>query len=166
MSWFAKFVRDYFKSVKMSNRISEHISFNEATRSQTATRKDIINTPSSEQISAMKNVARLCFEPLRKWYGKPIMISSFFRNAELNIAVGGSKSSEHPLGYCIDMDTDSDNRMLFDWCAKNLKFDQLVWEFGGKWVHISYRTKGVNRNQILDARVINGITKYIDITDK
>lgn len=163
----AKFNEAKYQPIIVEKFISKHISYKEATQSQTAARKGINNTPDTKQLIAMKNVAERCFEPVREWYGKPINISSFLRVNELNLAVGGSSTSEHPKGYCIDMDTDKDNRAIFEWCIDNLKFDQLIWEFGGKWVHISYRIdESKNRNMILDARVINGITKYIDITDK
>ena len=145
-------------------RISDHISYNEATRSQTATRKGIDNTPNDQQLASMMVAADKCFEPVRVAYGKPISISSFFRCKELNKAVGGSRTSEHVDGFCIDMDTEKDNRWLFDWCMDNLEFDQLIWEFGGKWVHISYRTNSVdNRNMVLDASVVNGKTVYTRI---
>jgi hypothetical protein len=112
----------------------------------------------------METVAAKCFEPVREAYGKPIRISSFFRSEELNKAVGGSKTSEHTDGFCIDMDTEKDNRWIFDWCMENLEFDQLIWEFGGKWVHISYRTNILdNRNMVLDAKVVNGRTTYTRI---
>lgn len=143
------------------DRISEHISYKEATQSQTAIRKGIDNTPNDEQLRSMKVVAKECFEPIRKWYGKPININSFLRVEELNTSIGGSKTSDHVNGCAIDMDTESDNRKIFEWCIENLEFDQLIWEFGGKWVHISFRSDGrPNRGTILDAEIVNGKTVY------
>ena len=65
----------------MSN-ISEHISLDEATFSPTALRLGIENTPNETELTAMRLVAEMCFEPLRKWYGHPIKINSFFRCKE------------------------------------------------------------------------------------
>ena len=59
--------------------ISKHISFDEATVSNTATRFGIENNPSDIQLACMKLVAEKCFEPLRTWYNKPIKVNSFFR---------------------------------------------------------------------------------------
>ena len=144
--------------------ISKHISYKESTQSQTATRLGIDNTPTEEELFAMENVANMCFEQVREWYGKSISITSFFRCAELNKAIGGSKTSDHVNGYAIDMDTEKDNRLIFEWCMKNLEYDQLIWEFGGKWVHISYRLDSTqNRNMVLDASVVNGKTVYTQI---
>jgi zinc D-Ala-D-Ala carboxypeptidase len=130
--------------------ISEHISFEEATQSPTVKRLGIDNTPDDVVLYRMKVVAEECFEPLRKWYGKPIKINSFYRSPELNKAVGGSVNSQHCKGEAIDMSAGSkeENIKLFDWCKSNLIFDQLINEYDFSWVHISFRSKD-NRNQTL-----------------
>lgn len=132
------------------DNISKHISYNEATLSQTAIRNNINNTPSEEIIANMKNVAINCFEPLREWYGKPIKVNSFYRSPALNKKIGGAKTSQHQFGEAIDMDCDSiiENKKIFEWCRDNLLFDQLIWEYGGKWVHISLKKEN-NRKQVL-----------------
>lgn len=132
------------------NPISEHITFEEATRSQTAIRKGIVNIPNEHEIKNMEIVAKACFEPLREWYGKPLKISSFYRNDELNRAINGSKSSQHVQGKAIDIDTGSreENEKLFEYAKHNLKYDQLINEYNFSWVHISFDL-GYNRNQVL-----------------
>lgn len=131
--------------------ISEHITYNEATISKN--HPNIKNIPNENHLKAMKEVANECFEPLRKWYNKPITINSFYRCLELNEIVGGSKTSDHMKGAAIDITGGSKekNKELFDWCKTNLKFDQLIWEFDGSWVHISYKEDN-NRNQILNIK--------------
>lgn len=130
--------------------ISDHITFEEATKSATAKRLDIVNEPTQAQLISMQLVANMCFEPLRQWYGKPIRINSFFRCDELNKAVNGSKRSQHCKGEAIDMDAGSkeENKKIFEWCKANLIFDQLINEYDYSWVHISYKI-GMNRNQTL-----------------
>jgi hypothetical protein len=132
------------------DNISEHITYIEATQSPTALRFGINNIPTEYQLFAMRIVAHTCFEPLRIWYGKPIKINSFFRNTLLNEKVGGSKTSSHCKGEAIDISAGSkaENKKLFDWCKKNLVFDQLINEYDYTWVHISFR-QGDNRNMIL-----------------
>lgn len=134
----------------MQNNISKHITFNEATKSNTAIRNGIKNEPNAQELSNMKLVAEKCFEPLREWYGKPIRINSFFRCEKLNTLVKGSKTSQHVEGKAIDMDAGSkeENKKLFDWCKANLVFDQIINEYDYSWVHISYNASK-NRNQIL-----------------
>lgn len=140
--------------------ISEHITFKEATMSPTATRKGIKNIPDLETLKRMKLVADTCFEPLREFTGKPIRVNSFYRCAELNAAIGGSsKTSQHMLGEAIDFNTDNDAE-AFEWCRKNLEFDQLIWEYGNDlqpdWIHISYTEQRPNRQQVLRVKLING----------
>ena len=137
--------------------ISKHITYKEATQSPTATRLKIDNTPSAEVLANMRLVARMCFEPLREWYGKPITINSFYRSPALNRAVRGARNSDHIKGFAIDLDTPSnaENKKLFEWCKANLKFSQLIWEYGNSqgpdWVHISYNTKDL-KQQILHVK--------------
>jgi hypothetical protein len=124
--------------------ISKHITFEEATESPTAKRLGIDNTPSDDELAHMKLVAEKCFEPLREWYGKPIKINSFYRCDKLNTAVGSKPTSYHRWGMAIDMTGGSkeENKKIHDWCAKNLKFTELIWEYGNDigpdWVHIAY----------------------------
>jgi hypothetical protein len=130
-------------------KISEHISYDEATLSPTAIRNGISNQPNEQELANMKLVAENCFEPLRKMWGKPIKVNSFFRSQSLNQLVGGSPLSQHTKGQAIDITTGtkSDNKKLFE-LAKTLDFDQLINEYDFSWIHISYKTSG-NRKQIL-----------------
>ena len=136
--------------------ISKHISYAEATVSQTATRKGISNVPNNEQLDNMKLVAEKCFEPVREHFG-PIRLSSFFRCEKLNKAVGGAKNSQHKDGEAIDMQGTGEvtNAMIFEFIKNNLQFDQLIWEYGNKvnpaWVHVSF-SKTKNRKQIITVR--------------
>jgi len=134
--------------------ISKHITVKEATQSATAPRLKIDNTPSAKVLANMKLVAEKCFEPLREWYGKPIIIDSFYRSPALNKAVKGSKTSDHVKGMAIDLDagSNSENLKLFNWLKDNVEFTQLIHEYGDKsgpaWVHISYNPNNL-KTQIL-----------------
>lgn len=134
-------------------QISAHISYKEATFSPTATRLKIPNIPSASHLERMKLVAEKCFEPIRTHYGKPINVTSFFRSALLNQAIGGSsKTSQHMEGEAIDFVCEG-MAELFHWIRKNIEFDQLIWEYGNDhepdWIHISYTGKRKNRGQVL-----------------
>ena len=131
-------------------KISEHITLEEAITSPTALRLGIDNSPSADILTNMQSVAINCFEPLRKWYNKPIKISSFYRCHTLNAAVGGAANSQHTKGQAIDMTAGNkeENKKLFEWCKANLVFDQLINEYDFSWVHISYSSL-MNRKQVL-----------------
>jgi len=131
--------------------ISAHITSDEATISPTALRMGIDNKPNEEQLANMKLVAEKCFEPIRAWYGKPLKVNSFFRCDELNKAVKGAPTSQHTKGMAIDFSagTKAENKKIYDWAVRNLTaWDQIIWEFGGTWIHISYNPVK-NRMQVL-----------------
>jgi hypothetical protein len=145
--------------------ISEHITFDEATNSQTAKEKGIKNIPDSTQLTFMKSVAVNCFEPVRNWYKKPLNINSFFRCRALNIAIKGALNSQHEKGQAIDISAGSkeENKKIFDYIKANLKFDQLINEFDYKWIHVSF-VQGANRNMTLKAtKNATGQTVYSNI---
>lgn len=134
--------------------ISEHITYKEATYSATANLKGINNTPDTETLKTMIITACKVFEPVRRYFGKPILITSFYRSHELNKAIGGAKNSQHVKGEAIDIKATQGftNKQIFDWIKDNLTFDQLIWEYGNDkepaWVHVSYSIIK-NRKQIL-----------------
>lgn len=145
-------------------KLSENFTLAELTKSSTATRLGIDNTPTPEQL---ENLAELChkvLQPLRDAIG-PIRISSGLRVPALNKAIGGSKTSQHCAinGAAADIDIE-DNKKVFDYIKNNLQFDQLIWEFGNSkqpdWVHVSYHY-GHNRGQVLKAVKKEGKTKYV-----
>ena len=147
--------------------ISDHISYKESTRSNTATRRGINNIPDDEQLANMELVAEEVFEPLREWVGGPIKINSFFRCPKLNKAIGGSSKSQHCYGQAIDIDDTfrkASNADMYNYIKDNLEFDQLIWEFGDNknpdWVHVSYVSPEENRNRCLKAYRDKGKTKY------
>lgn len=148
----------------MKQPISKHVSWDEATRSSTAIRLGIDNTPSEQIIETMKTTAQKVFEPLREMLG-PIRITSFFRCPDLNRAIGGSKTSQHMKGEAMDINGISvTNAMLFDTACGLAEFDQIIWEFGDQnnpaWVHISYSSIH-NRKQILVAKKQGTRTIYV-----
>jgi len=147
--------------------ISKHISYKEATKSNTATRLGIDNTPGDYELTNMQTVAEKIFEPLRAFVGGPIKINSFYRCEELNKAIGGSSRSQHCEGRAIDLDdtfTHATNAEMFNYIKEHLNFDQLIWEFGTNenpdWVHVSYVSEDQNRNRCLKAEKVNGKTQY------
>jgi len=136
-------------------RISKHISYREATFTQTR----LDNVPNDVQLEAMKTIANRVFEPLRQAMGDvPIFISSFFRSDAVNKKIGGSKNSQHTFGEAQDLDADIlgkiTNKDIFNYIKDNLEFDQLIAEDVKEdgtigWVHVSYTKRYPNRKQIL-----------------
>lgn len=139
--------------------LSAHFTLNEATISQTATRKGIDNQPDATTLKHMVETARQ-FEAVRDLLGKPIRVSSWYRSQALNKAVGGSPTSDHVKGYAIDFTCEAfgSPREICEAIVKsNIDFHQLIQEFNS-WVHISFNPE--MKNEILTAKKVNGKTKY------
>ena len=148
-------------------KISEHISYKEAVRSDTADRLNIINIPGETELDNMSTISEKIFEPLRSHVGGPIRINSFFRSVELNKAIGGSSTSQHCKGQAFDLDDSygcMSNAEMYKFVKDNLDFDQMIWEFGDNenpnWIHISYVSQEKNRNRCLKAWKEHGRTRY------
>lgn len=142
-----------------NNKISDNVSYKEATKSTTAINHNIKNVPSADELLNMRHVSTNVFEKVRENFGVPIAVTSFYRSQELNIKIGGSKNSQHCKGEAMDLDADVlgliTNRDIFEYIKNNLEFDQLIWEFGDTkepdWVHVSLKRNGINRKNILVA---------------
>lgn len=140
-------------------KLSKNLSLAEVTKSTTAKRLNIDNTPDEWVTENLKQVALNVFQPLRDAFGCPIYVSSGYRSADLNSAIGGSRRSQHVEGRALDLDADvygnCTNSQIFNYIRENLEFDQLIWEFGDQdnpdWVHVSFVYGGVNRGRCLKA---------------
>jgi len=158
-------------------QLSKNLSLAEVTRSETAKRRGVSNMPTEAHIANFKLLAEKVFQPIREHFGVPIHISSGYRSAALNKAIGGAgktingvyvPSSQHCQGEAIDIDMDGTsvtNAAIFNYIKDNLEFDQLIWEFGTDanpdWVHVSYESTGKQRKQILKAIKKGGATSYL-----
>ena len=129
-------------------QITEHFSLAELTTSEWAARNHVANTPSANELANLHKTAAL-LEAVRKLVGVPIRITSGFRCAQVNSAIGGSKTSAHMSGLAADINASGlTPRHLADKIvASSLSFDQLILEFGS-WVHLGLSNTG-NRRQVL-----------------
>jgi hypothetical protein len=149
-------------------KLSAHLDLSEVTRSDSAKRNGISNMPTPEHIANFKLLAENVFEPIREYFGVPIRISSGYRSKELNDKTkGASKTSDHCFGRAIDIDNDGTsitNKQIFNFIKDNLKYKQLIFEFGTDenpaWVHVSYDPNNL-KNETLKAVKVNNVTKYI-----
>ena len=146
-------------------RLSENFSLQEFTKSQTAERRGIDNTPVEGHIENAKALFENVVQPVRDNFGVTV-INSGYRCGDLNYAIGGSNTSQHCKGEAVDIECPgTPNYDVAKWVEDNLDFDQLILEFytpgipDSGWVHISYKTEG-NRKSVLTAMKENGKTVY------
>ena len=148
-------------------KLTENFSLNELTKSQTAERKGIDNTPSAEHQDNLKSLCEMILQPIRDHFGQVVSVSSGYRSPELCVAIGSSTKSQHASGCASDFEIFGiSNKELADYIDQNLDYDQLILEYwkgedepNSGWVHCSY-TNGNNRKQYLRAYKENGSTKY------
>ena len=147
-------------------RLSKNFTLAEYTKSQTALRNHIDNTPSEQHLEAAKELFDKVVQPVRDRFG-PTVINSGYRGPELNERVGGSPSSQHCLGEAVDIECPGiPNYDVAMWIAKNTVFDQVILEFAQKgvpdagWVHVSYKANGENRGLAMTAIVEHRRTTY------
>ena len=153
-------------------QLTEHFTLAEMIVSPTAKRLGIPNTPTAEHIENMRYCCEKILEPVRAKFG-PVTVNSSYRAPLVNKAVGGSKTSQHVNGQAIDFEVQGvSNKVVADWVADNLEFDQVILEFytaGDKnsgWVHASIKKEGGNRRQRLIATKSKaGGTKYTPVAD-
>jgi len=87
-------------------KLSDNLSLSEVTKSLTAKRLGINNEPDEWVTENLRQVALNVFQPVRDCLGVPIHVSSGYRSAELNKAIGGSVRSQHVEGRALDLDAD------------------------------------------------------------
>ncbi len=146
-------------------RLSANFSLQEFTKSQTAERRGIDNTPVEGHLVHAKALFENVVQPVRDNFGVTV-INSGYRCGDLNYAIGGSNTSQHCKGQAVDIECPgTPNYDVAKWIEENLDFDQLILEFytpgipDSGWVHVSYKSEG-NRKSVLTAMKENGKTVY------
>lgn len=134
----------------MTNQITKNFTLEELCHSNTAQEKGLKNIPDENQIQNLKELATNILQPVRDMYGKPMYINSGFRSKEVNKAVGGVKTSLHIVGKAADVRTDNPRELFNIVRNSGLSFDQLI--LYPTFVHMSFRSRETNRNQLLYAK--------------
>ena len=142
-------------------QLSKNFSLEELTKSQTATRKGIDNTPSPTHQANLQSLCTHVLQPIRDHFSQVVTVSSGYRSQELCLAIGSKITSQHAKGEAAEFEIFGvSNKELADYIHQNLDYDQLILEYwkesdpNSGWVHCSYVTPndfGQNRNQYLKA---------------
>jgi zinc D-Ala-D-Ala carboxypeptidase len=147
--------------------LSKNFTLAEMTKSETALRHDMDNTPGEKEIGNLKLLCERVLQPIRDHYGKGVKVNSGFRHPEVNAKVGGSKTSDHCLGQAADIEIPGvANAELAEWIKDNLEFRQLILEFytpgipDSGWVHVSYVLED-NKKQVMTATKKDGKIVYL-----
>jgi len=149
-------------------KLTDNFSLAEMTKSDTALRLDMDNTPGPEEIENMTRLCECVLQPVRNHFGKGVKVNSGFRHPNVNAKVGGSKTSDHCKGMAADIEIPGvANADLAKWIVDNLEFRQVILEFytpgvpDSGWVHVSYNPSD-NKKQVLTATKKEGKTVYLN----
>ena len=148
--------------------LTKNFTLAEMTKSETALRHGIDNTPGEQEISALKVLAEKVLQPIRDHFQKGVKVNSAYRSPEVNAKVGGSRTSDHCRGQAADIEIPGvANAELAQWIVDNLEFRQVILEFytqgipDSGWVHVSYVPED-NKKQVLTAIKKDGKTVYLN----
>ncbi len=151
-----------------------YFTISEFIKSDTAIKKKIWNGASREIEDNIIALVSAVLDPLREKYGKPITVTSGYRNIAINKTAGGAVTSQHTKGEAADIvgydGSTEENYKLGRLIVALGNFDQVIFEDVGKsdlepkWIHVSWKRIGDNRGIIL--KKIKGTKSYIGITRK
>jgi len=148
--------------------LSPNFSLHELTKSETALRLDLDNTPDKQATENLRLLCEKVLQPVRDHFGKGVKVNSAYRSPESNAAVGGSKTSDHCKGMAADIEIPGvANADLAQWIMDNLDYTQLILEFytpgipDSGWVHVSYDPANLKKQE-LTATKVAGKTTYLN----
>jgi hypothetical protein len=148
--------------------LSANFTLKELTKSDTATRLGIDNTPDEATIENLKALCENVLQPVREHFGKSVTVNSGFRSPATNQATGGSLTSDHCKGQAADIEIDGlPNPELAQWIMDNLDYTQLILEFytqgqpNSGWVHVSYDPNNLKKQELTAVKVA-GKTTYLN----
>ena len=139
------------KQIQKSKEIkSEFFTLKELTKSSTASKYHIDNTPSAEIVQNLQYGVYMILDPLRRLYGKPIVITSGFRCLELNKRVGGVANSWHAQGNAADIHVASltEATAIFGILQEIPSVDTALFEHSpsGQWLHVQWNMNKTPRH--------------------
>ncbi|AVQ30318.1 D-Ala-D-Ala carboxypeptidase family metallohydrolase [Fusobacterium varium] len=139
-------------------KISKYFDEKETTVSAMGERLKIKNIPNQdEKDNILYTASRM--DLIREYLGIPLIVLSWFRSEELNIAVKGSKTSAHRIGMAVDVysnkmtSKDIYNKLIGAQAEGVLQFDQLIYYPKQNFVHIGFK---LNKDQERKKYWING----------
>jgi hypothetical protein len=138
--------------IAMDAAVTRNFHLSEFIVSDTATRLGIDNTPNAPIVATLLHVLIPAMQSIRDLLKVPVTIKSGYRCPALNVAVRGSRNSQHTDGHACDFVAPDFGKpsQVSKYLVEHMdtiKFDQLIHE--GGWVHISFSPRP--RNQVLTA---------------
>lgn len=126
----------------------KYFSILEFTRSETARKLGIDNTPAPDIRNNIRLFVETVLDRIREDWGGPIVVSSGYRCERLNKAVGGAVNSGHKYGFCADLQVSGGElrlrsfaKFVKKWMEDHqMKYDEVIYESSGgvTWLHFCW----------------------------
>lgn len=146
-----------------------HLSHNFTLSELCVTSTGLPNTPTADEIECLRALVTEVLQPWRDASG-PLRVTSGFRSAAVNGAVGGSRTSQHRRGEAADVIPGQGRaaawRQLLGMMAgpAALPVDQAIIYEDEPHVHVSHTLRYPPRRQVLvhlrDGRYVDWHTAY------
>ena len=130
-------------------KLSNNFTLEELIKSETAIRRGINNTPSSSVVENLQQLVTNVLQPIRDKFG-PITVTSGYRSAQLNVAIGGSATSDHVLGMAADIGVQGAEayRVLALACKHGFSGIGVQQKGTGRFIHVDVATTELPRPNV------------------
>jgi zinc D-Ala-D-Ala carboxypeptidase len=100
--------------------------------------REFDNVPNEDELANLYRLADFLEQVKALLGGKPIIVNSAFRSAEVNRAVGSSDKSQHRRGCAADIRVPgmTPDEVVKAIVSSDLPYDQVIREFD-RWTHVS-----------------------------
>jgi len=115
--------------------LTKHFTLEELTITE---HREFSNEPNETEKTNLVRLAIFLEQVKDLLGGKPVMVNSAFRSAQVNQAVGSAPTSQHRVGCAADLRIPgmTPDEVVKAVIASDLPFDQVIREFD-RWTHIS-----------------------------
>jgi len=111
--------------------------------------REFDNTPNDAELANLVRLAEFLEQVKVLVGGKPVVVNSAFRSAEVNRAVGSSDKSQHRKGCAADIRVIgmTPDEVVSKIIESDIEYDQVIREFD-RWTHVSIpNSEGVTARQ-------------------
>ena len=100
--------------------------------------REFDNTPNDAELANLIRLAEFLEQVKVLVGGKPVVVNSAFRSAEVNKAVGSSDKSQHRKGCAADIRVIgmTPDEVVSKIIESDIEYDQVIREFD-RWTHVS-----------------------------
>jgi zinc D-Ala-D-Ala carboxypeptidase len=116
-------------------QLSPHFTLEELTITE---HREFDNEPNELERANLVRLANFLEQVKELLGGKPVMVNSAFRSAQVNQAVGSAPTSQHRVGCAADLRVPgmTPNEVVQAIISSDLPYDQCIREFD-RWTHLS-----------------------------